>query len=109
MTLVGPHRDDVALSLGGMPAKGFASHGEAWSIALGLRLAGLEVLRSDGEDPVLILDDVFAELDAPRRRRLTASVADSTQVLITAAVSEDVPVELDGRRLMVTKGAVADA
>ena len=109
VTLVGPHRDDVVLSLGGMPAKGFASHGEAWSIALGLRLAGLEVLRSDGEDPVLILDDVFAELDAPRRRRLTTSVADSTQVLITAAVSEDVPVELDGRRLMVTKGAVADA
>lgn len=109
ITLVGPQRDDLVLGLGGMPAKGFASHGESWSIALGLRLASLEVLRADGDDPVLILDDVFAELDAPRRRRLTERVADCAQVLLTAAVGDDVPVELDGRRLLVTRGQVSDA
>lgn len=108
VTLVGPHRDDVVLSLGGLPAKGFASHGESWSIALGLRLASLDVLRSDGEEPVLILDDVFAELDAPRRRRLGERVAGGTQVLLTAAVAEDVPPELAGRRLTVTRGRVSD-
>jgi DNA replication and repair protein RecF len=109
LTLVGPQRDDIAISLEGMPAKGFASHGESWSIALSLRLAGLEVLRSDGDDPVLILDDVFAELDVARRRRLTSRVATGRQVIITAAVDEDVPPELRGRRLLVTKGRVHDA
>jgi DNA replication and repair protein RecF len=109
ITLVGPQRDDLVLGLGGMPAKGFASHGESWSIALGLRLASLEVLRADGDDPVLILDDVFAELDAPRRSRLTGRVAGCTQVLLTAAVADDVPAELDGRRLLVTRGQVSDA
>lgn len=109
ITLVGPQRDDLVLGLGGMPAKGFASHGESWSIALGLRMASLEVLRADGDDPVLILDDVFAELDAARRRRLTERVVDCTQVLLTAAVDDDVPVELAGRRLLVTRGQVADA
>ena len=108
ITLVGPQRDDLVLGLGGMPAKGFASHGESWSIALGLRLASLEVLRADGDDPVLILDDVFAELDAPRRSRLTGRVAGCTQVLLTAAVGDDVPAELDGRRLLVTRGQVSD-
>lgn len=108
VTLMGPHRDELLLGLGGMPAKGFASHGESWSIALGLRLAGLEVLRADGDDPVLILDDVFAELDTARRRRLTDRVVHGTQVLITAAVGEDVPEELAGRRVLVTKGAVTD-
>jgi DNA replication and repair protein RecF len=108
LTLVGPHRDELAVSLGSMPAKGFASHGESWSIALSLRLAGLEVLRSDGDDPVLILDDVFAELDSSRRRRLAAAVVDGRQVLITAAVDEDVPDELRGRRLLVTMGQVND-
>lgn len=106
VTLVGPHRDDVVLTLGGMPAKGFASHGESWSLALGLRLASLAVLRSDGDDPVLILDDVFAELDAPRRRRLSEQVSGCTQVLLTAAVGEDVPHELAGPRMLVTRGAV---
>jgi len=106
VTLVGPHRDDMVLSLGGLPAKGFASHGESWSIALGLRLASLDVLRDDGEEPVLILDDVFAELDAPRRRRLGERVAAGTQVLLTAAVAEDIPPELAGRRLTVTRGRV---
>lgn len=108
VTLVGPHRDDMLLSLGDLPARGFASHGESWSIALGLRLASLEVLRSDGEDPVLILDDVFAELDTVRRRRLSERVAQGTQVLLTAAVVEDVPAELDGRRLVVSRGTVTD-
>ncbi len=91
VTLVGPHRDDLLIGLGSTPAKGFASHGESWSIALAMRLAGLEVLREDGDDPVLILDDVFAELDMSRRQRLTERVAGSAQVLITAAVPEDVP------------------
>lgn len=108
VTLVGPHRDDVAITLGGLPAKGFASHGESWSLALGLRLASLDVLRADGEEPVLILDDVFAELDAPRRRRLGQRVADGQQVLLTAAVPEDIPIELSGRRLTVTRGQVSD-
>jgi len=109
VTLVGPHRDDLVLSLGQMPAKGFASHGESWSIALGLRLASLEVLRAEGEDPVLILDDVFAELDADRRRRLSQRVTNGAQVLLTAAVPEDVPSELTGRTLLVTRGRVDDA
>ncbi len=108
VTLVGPQRDDLVLSLGPTPAKGFASHGESWSIALSLRLASLEVLRADGDDPVLILDDVFAELDVARRRRLTEQVATGEQVLITAAVGEDVPRELSGRRLRVSRGMVVD-
>lgn len=106
VTLVGPHRDDLTITLGGLPAKGYASHGESWSIALGLRLAGYEVLRGEGHEPVLILDDVFAELDAARRRRLTERVAECEQVLITAAVAEDIPAELVGSRFVVTRGAV---
>lgn len=109
ITLVGPHRDDITLVLGDSPAKGYASHGEAWSIALALRIASLDVLQSDGEDPVLILDDVFAELDEARRSRLSDRVKAAAQVLITAAVDDDVPRELTGRRLRVTKGAVSDA
>ena len=90
--LVGPHRDDLVLSLGELPAKGYASHGESWSFALGLKLAAYQLLRSDlGEDPVLVLDDVFAELDTGRRERLAALVGDCEQVLITAAVGADVP------------------
>jgi len=111
VSLVGPHRDDVDLTLGGLPAKGYASHGESWSFALALRLASYEVLRTehdldvDGE-PVLILDDVFAELDARRRERLAALVAPAQQVLITAAVAEDVPAALTGARLDVVNGTV---
>ena len=108
LTLVGPQRDDLLFSLGGGPAKGYASHGESWSIALAARLASLDVLRSDGDDPVLILDDVFAELDSARRRRLTQQVAGTQQVLITAAVTEDVPRELVGRQLRVARGTVTD-
>jgi DNA replication and repair protein RecF len=108
LTLVGPHRDDVLLSLGPGPAKGYASHGECWSIALSLRLASLDVMRFDGDDPVLILDDVFAELDTSRRRQLTEQVAGTTQVLITAAVPQDVPEEIGGCQIRVTKGVIED-
>ncbi|MEU8136155.1 DNA replication/repair protein RecF [Streptodolium elevatio] len=106
VTLVGPHRDDMLLKLGPLPAKGYASHGESWSYALALRLASYELLRSDGGEPVLILDDVFAELDARRRERLAALVAPGEQVLVTAAVEEDVPAALEGARFTVAAGEV---
>ncbi|SES09614.1 DNA replication/repair protein RecF [Corynebacterium cystitidis] len=105
VTLVGPHRDDVELILGDQPAKGFASHGESWSFALSLHLAEFQLLSQDGSDPVLILDDVFAELDAKRRQRLVHVAEDAEQVLITAAVGDDLPGNLDdavAARYMVT-------
>jgi DNA replication and repair protein RecF len=89
--LVGPHRDDLLLSLGPLPARGYASQGESWSLALALRLASYELLRGDGGEPVLLLDDVFAELDSTRRRRLAELVASAEQVILTAAVGADVP------------------
>jgi DNA replication and repair protein RecF len=104
MSLLGPHRDDLELLLGPGPAKGYASHGESWSFALALRLGGFELLRSDGVEPVLILDDVFAELDRRRRSRLAEVAASAHQVLVTAAVDEDVPRELRGARYEVTDG-----
>jgi DNA replication and repair protein RecF len=104
--LVGPHRDDLELVLGDHVAKGFASHGESWSMALSLRLAAYELLRSDGTDPVLLLDDVFAELDTGRRTRLAELVAQAEQVLITAAVPEDVPERLSGATYEVASGEV---
>ncbi|NXY92893.1 DNA replication/repair protein RecF [Streptomyces sp. BR123] len=106
VTLVGPHRDDVLLRLGELPAKGYASHGESWSYALALRLASYELLRSEGAEPVLILDDVFAELDARRRERLAELVAPAEQVLVTAAVDDDVPDVLAGARFGVSGGEV---
>jgi DNA replication and repair protein RecF len=106
LTLVGPHRDELVLGLGDLPVKGYASHGECWSFALALRLASYDLLRSDGDDPVLILDDVFAELDSGRREQLADLVGDAEQVLITAAVPEDVPAQLRGRRFTVAGGAV---
>lgn len=106
VTLVGPHRDDVLLRLGDLPAKGYASHGESWSYALALRLASYELLRSEGNEPVLILDDVFAELDARRRERLAELVAPGEQVLVTAAVDDDVPDVLTGTRYAVSGGEV---
>ena len=112
ISLVGPHRDDVVLTLGQLPAKGYASHGESWSLALGLRLAAYRLLRHDlGEDPVLILDDVFAELDSGRRERLATLIADCEQVLITAAVAGDVPAVLadSGTTYRVTLGQVTRA
>jgi DNA replication and repair protein RecF len=106
VTLVGPHRDDVTLTLGDLPAKGYASHGESWSFALALRLAAFELLRNDGIEPVLVLDDVFAELDAGRRTRLADLVAGASQVLVTCAVAEDVPEALVGARYAVGDGEV---
>jgi DNA replication and repair protein RecF len=113
VNLVGPHRDDLLIQLAGMPAKGYASHGESWSCALALRLASYDMLTSgdgpfaveDGE-PVLILDDVFAELDATRRRALAERVSTASQVIITAAVAEDVPSVLVGATLRVADGTV---
>jgi DNA replication and repair protein RecF len=107
--LVGPHRDDLELRIGELPARGYASHGESWSLALALRLASYELLRSGGEDPVLILDDVFAELDEGRRERLAGLVAGAEQVLVTAAVTADIPARLDGARFAVADGEVTRA
>lgn len=100
--LVGPHRDDLELRLGDQPAKGFASHGESWSMALSLRLAAYELLRADGSDPVLLLDDVFAELDSERRQALAQVAASAEQVLVTAAVGEDIPADWDARRIDIS-------
>lgn len=99
--LVGPHRDDLHLGLGDEPAKGFASHGESWSFALSLRLGSVELLRADGVEPVIMLDDVFAELDVTRRRLLAEFTATADQLLITAAVADDIPESIVGRRIRV--------
>lgn len=111
LTLVGPHRDDLALDLNGMPARGYASHGESWSFALALKLASAQVLRRESAvgDPVLMLDDVFAELDESRRERLADAIAHYEQVLITAAVFSDVPKRLAGNVVRIRAGAVVDA
>jgi DNA replication and repair protein RecF len=101
MCLVGPHRDDLELRLGDQPAKGFASHGESWSFAVALRLAAYELLRADGGEPVLLLDDVFAELDATRRRALASVAEAAEQVLVTAAVIEDIPAGWDARQVHI--------
>jgi DNA replication and repair protein RecF len=106
VTLVGPHRDDVTLTLGELPAKGYASHGESWSFALALRLAAYELLRAEGIEPVLALDDVFAELDAGRRDRLAGLVGGAAQLLVTCAVPADVPARLGGVRYDVSEGDV---
>ena len=108
ISLVGPHRDDLVLYLGDYPAKGFVSHGESWSYALALKLASAQLLREEARagDPILILDDVFAELDSTRRTRLAKLVSDNEQVLITAAVVEDVPSELSANRIFVTAGEI---
>jgi DNA replication and repair protein RecF len=101
MCLVGPHRDELELRLGDQPAKGFASHGESWSFAVALRLAAYELLRADGGEPVLLLDDVFAELDTARRRALASVAEAAEQVLVTAAVLEDIPDGWDARRVHI--------
>lgn len=107
VTLVGPHRDDLALRLGDLPAKGYASHGESLSLALALRLAAYDLLRADGVEPVLILDDVFAELDAGRRERLAELVGRAGQLLVTCAVPDDVPAALRGARYDLSGGEVS--
>ena len=104
--LVGPHRDDIELRIGELPARGYASHGESWSLALALRLAAYDLLRSGGDDPVLMLDDVFAELDSGRRESLAGLVSGAEQVLVTAAVPADVPALLAGQRFEVSGGAI---
>jgi len=108
LTLVGPHRDDLVFELNGLPAKGYASHGESWSFALALSLASAQLLRAESAigDPVLVLDDVFAELDAMRRRALARAIGDFEQVLITVAVLEDVPEELGARLIKIRGGEV---
>lgn len=111
ITLVGPHRDDLVLELNGLPARGYASHGESWSFALALKLASAILLRRDSStgDPVLMLDDVFAELDESRRARLAEAVGDFEQVLITAAVFDDVPDGLTGNTVHIAKGTIVEA
>ncbi len=110
VSLVGPHRDELLLTLGNgehrLPVRGYASHGESWSFALSLRLASYDLLRADGDDPILILDDVFAELDSERRAQLAELVAGAEQVLVTAAVADDVPEKLAGVRFVVGDGEV---
>ncbi len=106
VSLVGPHRDDLLLNLGEHPVKGFASHGESWSIALSLRLASYQLLKADGDNPILILDDVFSELDEKRRERLVALTNTAEQTLITVAVANDLPSELTGSRYQVANGLV---
>jgi DNA replication and repair protein RecF len=111
LTLIGPHRDDVLFELNGLPAKGYASHGESWSFALALKLASAELLRQESStgDPVLILDDVFAELDQARRRMLATAVGGYEQVLITAAVFDDVPEELAAHTVRIEAGTIVEA
>jgi len=106
VTLVGPHRDELTLTLGELPAKGYASHGESWSYALALRLAAYDLLRDDGVEPVLVLDDVFAELDTGRRERLADLVGGASQVIVTCAVDDDVPRSLRGARYEVGGGEI---
>jgi DNA replication and repair protein RecF len=113
ISLVGPHRDELLLTLGNgeptqprLPVRGYASHGESWSFALALRLASYDLVRADGDDPILILDDVFAELDSERRAQLAELVAGAEQVLVTAAVAADVPEKLAGTRFVVAGGEV---
>ena len=110
VSLVGPHRDDLILHLNGMPARGYASHGESWSFALALKLASAELLRRESAagDPVLILDDVFAELDQSRRGRLAGAIAGFEQVLITAAVFDDVPPELRSHTVQISAGTIVE-
>jgi DNA replication and repair protein RecF len=110
VTLVGPHRDDLVVTLNELPARGYASHGESWSLALALKLASAELLRVNSPlgDPVLILDDVFAELDNSRRGRLSTAIAGFEQVLITAAVMADVPESLRERVIRIRNGEIVE-
>jgi len=109
VSLIGPHRDDLHLQLGDFPAKGYASHGESWSMAISLRLGSYHLLKSDGATPVLILDDIFAELDTVRRAQLTSATHIAEQTIITAAVESDLPEELQSTKFYVTPGKVQRA
>ncbi|MEO6115442.1 MAG: DNA replication/repair protein RecF [Pseudolysinimonas sp.] len=110
LTLVGPHRDDLLLVLNGLPARGYASHGESWSFALALKLASAAVLRAESAvgDPIVILDDVFAELDEGRRAKLASAIGDYEQVLITAAVFDDVPAPLAAHTVRILAGQIVE-
>jgi len=109
LSLIGPHRDDLHLHLGDFPAKGYASHGESWSMAIALRIASYTLLKSEGADPVLILDDIFAELDVARRRQLAAVTQLAEQTIITTAVEGDLPPELESAKFYVQPGQVRKA
>jgi DNA replication and repair protein RecF len=104
VSLIGPHRDDLHLQLGDFPAKGYASHGESWSMAISLRIGSYNLLKSEGAEPVLILDDIFAELDTARRQQLTSVTQMAEQTFITAAVESDLPAELLSTKFYVTPG-----
>ena len=106
VSLIGPHRDDLHLQLGDFPAKGYASHGESWSMAISLRIGSFNLLKSEGTEPILILDDVFAELDTSRRNQLMSVTQLAEQTIITAAVESDLPKELLTEKFYVTPGAV---
>lgn len=108
ITLIGPHRDDVLLSLGDHQVKGYASHGESWSIALALRLASFQLLKEEGNRPILILDDVFSELDEARREKLVQLAEEAEQTFITVAVESDLPKNLNGIRFLVKSGSVKE-
>ena len=107
LTLTGPHRDDFVLALGDHLVKGYASHGESWSIALSLKLATYNLLKTDGLSPILILDDVFSELDEDRRERLAQIAQSAEQTLITVAVENDLPKSITGTRYLVKSGVVS--
>ena len=104
--LIGPHRDDLHLQLGDFPAKGYASHGESWSMAISLRIGSFNLLKDEGSEPILILDDVFAELDTSRRHQLMSATQVAEQTIITAAVESDLPQELLTQRFYVTPGLI---
>jgi DNA replication and repair protein RecF len=106
VTLVGPHRDELFIQLGALPLKGYASHGESWSAALALRVASADVLKADGIEPILILDDVFAELDVLRRTTILELTQHAPQVFITAAVESDVPIEIVGPRFHISSDSI---
>ena len=107
VSLIGPHRDDLHLQLGDFPAKGYASHGESWSMAISLRIGAYNLLKSEGAEPVLILDDIFAELDTTRRQQLTSVTQMAEQTFITAAVESDLPAELLSEKFYVNPGVVS--
>ena len=107
VSLIGPHRDDLHLQLGDFPAKGYASHGESWSMAISLRIGSYNLLKTEGAEPVLILDDIFAELDTARRQQLTSVTQMAEQTFITAAVESDLPAELLSKKFYVTPGVVS--
>jgi DNA replication and repair protein RecF len=106
VSLIGPHRDDLHLHIGDFPAKGYASHGESWSMAISLRIGSFNLLKSEGSEPILILDDVFAELDTSRRKQLMSATQIAEQTIITTAVESDLPAELLTQKFYVTPGVV---